>query len=455
MTSRSGARARVPDLEADLVVALPRAAVGDGSGAVLAGLGHQVPDDDRSGQGRHQGVLALVLGVGHEGGHAELLGHLGPGVDHLGLDGPGGQGPAPDGLPVLPARLRGLADVDGHSDHLDALVLDQPPDGHRGVQSTAVGQYHSLRHHHPLVVEPSVVGTVVPGSVVVRYCALPAAALAAAFGAAAGLGHRLQAGHRGQAVGHGRAARCLRGHDQDGVVPGHRPDHPREAAPVEGRAHHMGRARRRAQHDQVAGVVGLDHPLAQHPAQVVLGRHLMGGQLGQGVGRLPAGEPDLERPELLEVAGHGGLGGVDALGGQELDQVGLAAHRLGLQQPGDPVLALVLGHRGDTCGASDPNPVPAPRPAAPRMACIRLRGLGPHHAPGPVHHAGADLLAPVGGKAVEHHGIGRRPATAGPRPRCTRRRRPAGRSARPPGPSRSTRRCRWRPPRQPPRPGRW
>ena len=86
---------------------------------VLTGHGDQVLHDDRSGQGGDQRVLALVLGVGQERGHTEVLGHLGPGVDHDGLDGPGRQGPAADGLPVLATRLGPLADVDGDRHHLD------------------------------------------------------------------------------------------------------------------------------------------------------------------------------------------------------------------------------------------------------------------------------------------------------------------------------------------------
>src|SRR5450432_3326289 len=97
-------------------------------------------------EGRHQRVLALVAGVGGQGRHAEVLGHLGSGVDHHGLDGPGGQGALPDGVPVLTALVGRLPDVDGDGDHLDALVLDEPTDGHRRIEATAVGQHHSLSH---------------------------------------------------------------------------------------------------------------------------------------------------------------------------------------------------------------------------------------------------------------------------------------------------------------------
>src|SRR5690606_30994974 len=77
----------------------------------------------------------------------------------------------------------------------------------------------------------------------------------------------------------------------------------------------------------------------------VLGGALLGGQLGDGVHGVAAGHPDLDGAEVLEVARDGGLGGLDALGGQELHEVGLAGDRLLGQQPDDAVLALRLGHR--------------------------------------------------------------------------------------------------------------
>ena len=207
-----------------------------------------------------RGYLPSYLALARRAGDAELLGHLGPGVDHLGLDRPGGQGPVPDGLPVLAAGLGRLADVDGDRDDLDPLVLDQPPDGHRRVQPSAVGQYHPLRHDLLLVVvEPS---------------AGAAPRSTSLFDGWASSG--VEPGHRRPAGRPRCAPPTPRRHHQHGVVAGHRADHPGEAAAVEGRADDVGRTRRGAQDDQVARVVGLDHPLAQHPAEVVLGGHLLG-----------------------------------------------------------------------------------------------------------------------------------------------------------------------------------
>ena len=192
---------------------------------------------------------------------------------------------------------------------------------------------------------------------------------AAGFSTGGGSGAQIESGHGGQTLGHGRAPGRFRGHHQHGVVTGDRPDHPGEAAAVEGRAYDMGRTRRGPQHDQVARVVGLHHPFAEHPPQVVLGCDLVGGQLGEGVGGLATGQADLDRAQLLQVAGDGGLGGLDALGGQQVDQMGLAAHRPGLQQFGDPVLSLVLGHR-------DPVLVPASTPRHPCQADPAWRACG-------------------------------------------------------------------------------
>ena len=109
---------------------------------------------------------------------------------------------------------------------------------------------------------------------------------------------------------------------------------------VEGRGHHVGAARRRAHDDEVARVRDLGHPLAQHPAEVVVGGEAVGLVLGDGVGELAAGQAHLDGAEVVEVAADGGLGGGDAGVGQQLDELGLAGDLVLGQEPGDPVLAL-------------------------------------------------------------------------------------------------------------------
>ena len=56
----------------------------------------------------------------------------------------------------------------------------------------------------------------------------------------------------------------------------------------------------------------LGHPLAEHPAQVVVRGEPLGLVLGDGVGQVAARQPHLHRAEVLEVARHGRLRGGDA-----------------------------------------------------------------------------------------------------------------------------------------------
>ena len=280
-------------------------------------------------------VLALVAGIGLQGRHAELLGHLRAGVDHHGLDRAGGQGPGADGIPVLAAPLGRLADVDRDGDHLDALVLDQPAHGHRRIEASAVGQHHSLSHGQSLPCSSSF--------------------------SISSLG---DAGHVAQTRRHRLAPQLLVDDHQDRVVPGHRADDRVQPAPIERRAYDMGRSGRRAQHHQVARVRHLDHPLPQHPAQVVLGGDLVHREFRQGVRRIAAGQPDLHRAQVLQVARHRGLGRLHALLGQQRHQLSLAGHRLRLQQLGDPVLALVLGQPAALASTSVTIPR-SPRPGSP------------------------------------------------------------------------------------------
>src|SRR3546814_535048 len=76
-----------------------------------------------------------------------------------------------------------------------------------------------------------------------------------------------------------------------------------------------------------------------------LGGALLGGQLRDRVDGVAAGDAHLDGPEVLEVAGHSGLRGGDALGSQQLHQVGLARDGLLSQEADDPVLSLRLRQR--------------------------------------------------------------------------------------------------------------
>ena len=147
------------------------------------------------------------------------------------------------------------------------------------------------------------------------------------------------------------------------------------AGPVERRADDVGRARRRAQHDEVARRRHLDHPVAEDPAQVVVGRPLVLGQLGDGVDRLPVRAAHLDGPEVVEVARHGRLGGRDAFAGEQVDELLLAADAVLGQQLGHEVLALGLGQPHGPVGRRSPIGSLIGRPARPARRGRRGRRL--------------------------------------------------------------------------------
>ena len=124
------------DLEAHLVVALARAPVRDGGGAVLLGGGDEVLDDQRPRQRGHQRVAAHVEGVRLQRGQAEVVGVLVAHVGDDGLDGAAVERALADDLEVLAA----LADVGRDGDHLGAGLGGDPADGDGGVEASGVGE---------------------------------------------------------------------------------------------------------------------------------------------------------------------------------------------------------------------------------------------------------------------------------------------------------------------------
>ncbi len=96
---------------------------------------------------------------------------------------------------------------------------------------------------------------------------------------------------------------------------------------------------------------------------------------------------------------------LDAVGGQQLDQLVLAGDGVLGQQLGDPVLALrpwLSCHRRSVLTGTPPSS----QPDAPRAACMPVGGLGPDPALRTVEHVVGDLFAPVGGQAVQEDGVG-------------------------------------------------
>jgi hypothetical protein len=114
----------------------------DGAGTVVLRGCHQMLDDQGSGQRRHQRVAVHIQSVGLERWEAVLLGVLAASVGDDGFHCTAGQRPLADRLQVLAA----LPDIDCHRDDLSSGSLGDPPDRHRGVQPTGVGQHHPLSH---------------------------------------------------------------------------------------------------------------------------------------------------------------------------------------------------------------------------------------------------------------------------------------------------------------------
>ena len=69
----------------------------------------------------------------------------------------------------------------------------------------------------------------------------------------------------------------------------------------------MGAAGWRPQHDEVRRARDLGDPLAHHPPQLLERRQPVGRELGDGVHGLAARHAHLHRPEVVEIARHGGL----------------------------------------------------------------------------------------------------------------------------------------------------
>ena len=120
------------DLEADLVVALTRAAVSDRRRAKFARGLHQVLGDNGTRQRRHEGVLAFVERVCLQSGHAVFGSELIARIRNVRFDGSTIECSLANDLQVLTA----LADINGNSDDLSARLFPDPSDSDRGVQAT-------------------------------------------------------------------------------------------------------------------------------------------------------------------------------------------------------------------------------------------------------------------------------------------------------------------------------
>ena len=126
-------------LEADLIVALAGAAVGDGVRALLFGDLHQPLADDGPGEGGAQKIV-LIFGAHHHGGDHYAVHHL----VHQVLDVQLGRAGL-DGLRLQTLQLVALAHVGGNGDDLRVIVvLLQPGDDDGCIQAAGIGQHDLL-----------------------------------------------------------------------------------------------------------------------------------------------------------------------------------------------------------------------------------------------------------------------------------------------------------------------
>ncbi len=123
------------DVEADLVVALAGAAVGDRVGALAASDLDEELGDQRPGEGGGERVGALVERVGLEVGPDEVGDEPIARVHDVGPRRPGGHRPLLDAV-----AERAAADIDREGDDLAVVLLAQPGDRDRRIEPARIGE---------------------------------------------------------------------------------------------------------------------------------------------------------------------------------------------------------------------------------------------------------------------------------------------------------------------------
>ena len=126
-------------LDAHLVVALARAAVGDRVAAGLAGVLDGELGDQRAAERGEERVAVAVVGVGLDRRQHVLLRELLARVDHVAVERAELQRLAAHDVVVLP----GLPEVDGQRDDLGLVLVLDPLEHHARVQAAAVEQQHA------------------------------------------------------------------------------------------------------------------------------------------------------------------------------------------------------------------------------------------------------------------------------------------------------------------------
>ena len=126
-------------LDADLVVALAGAAVGDGVAAGPACVLDRELGDQRAAERGEERVAVAVVGVGLDGRRQVVARELLARVDHVAVQRAEVHRLALDDLVVLPR----LAEVDGQRDDLCLVLVLDPLEHHARVQAAAVEQQHA------------------------------------------------------------------------------------------------------------------------------------------------------------------------------------------------------------------------------------------------------------------------------------------------------------------------
>ena len=131
------------ELKAHLVVALSRAAVGDGVRALLDGDVHETLGDAGAG-GAGAEKIFLIHSPGLHGGDDVVVHIIVCQVEHIQL-----RRACPEGFFLKPLQLVGLADVAGHRDDLAVVViLLQPGNDDGRIKAAGIGQddLFDIRH---------------------------------------------------------------------------------------------------------------------------------------------------------------------------------------------------------------------------------------------------------------------------------------------------------------------
>ncbi len=123
-----------------LVVAFAGASVRNGVGALPLRYFHLAARDERARKGRSEQVFSFIDGARAQRRKHKLADEF---VPQIFDDAFGGAGP--DSLFLQPGQFGSLPDVGGKGDDLRPVIVFQPGNDDRGVQTSAIGQNHFVR----------------------------------------------------------------------------------------------------------------------------------------------------------------------------------------------------------------------------------------------------------------------------------------------------------------------